>query len=104
MNNTQLYVIILHGMGVWSTVSRVYLSREEAERFIREKKHEGGPALSIEKHNVRGHYTFPNTVYAAHRYVRIGDEFEFIGLFADYDEAKRLAGKSSLVTNHEPIV
>jgi hypothetical protein len=74
------------------TAVAAFFDHESAERFKQEHNF-----AFVESKLIQGKYTHGNDLYAAHRYLAHADEYDFIGLFGDYDEAKQAAGKRGSV-------
>ena len=56
----------------------------------------GQPRAKIEHHVLSGEYS-SGDVFAAHTYHKPSDEFDFLGVFMDYDSARRAAGDPNLI-------
>jgi hypothetical protein len=96
---TEYFVILTPGMGMPGmdtgfTGGHVFISRTAAQDFIKTSNLVGA---KIERHPVDGEYVASGHVFAANRYLADADDHDFVGLFANFADAKRAAGEKSLV-------
>jgi hypothetical protein len=74
----------------------IFSTRERAEIFIKNNnlKYQIEECFVIGKEPQK-----PVTVFASHRYIQIDDIHYFIGLYWNYEEARKDGGDNSLVLN-----
>lgn len=77
----------------------IFSNEKEANNIL---KRSDSTAYSIEEHEVKGIYNYPDKVFAAHKYNKKWDVYEFIGLFSDFEEGKIASGKPNLVLGFIP--
>jgi hypothetical protein len=87
------------GLGRGSMGAGVFKTREAAVDFIKTGDLRNA---TIESHPVQGEYVAPSNVYSANRYLAGPDDYEFVGLFANFEEATRAAGEHPHVLEQTP--
>lgn len=79
--------------------SGVFASKSDAVSYIAKKRIGGSPI--VVNHNVVGNIEKENTVFTASQYDRPLDGYNFVGIYGNYDQAKKVAGDKGLVLNRE---
>jgi hypothetical protein len=96
-----LFTVIVQAMIDARDAIAVFTTQEKANAFINTDDMRGA---IVQPCAVDGEYTSPNrTVFAAHKYMRESDVHSFIGLFSDYEKAKRAAGEKCQVLELTPL-
>ena len=93
-----MYAIVKKAM-FGKDVIAVFTTQEKAEEYINRSS---VSTDKIEFQHVNGNYKSPDTVYAAHTYLKEHDIFYFIGLYADYDSAEHAAGDPNSILGLKP--
>src|SRR6267142_4632384 len=96
----EFYVAMWPGQSDGFMGGPVFMSREAADHFTAKSQKEHKQQPRIELHTIQGTYTPPSPVYSAHKYLRGADEFDFVGVFADFESGERAAGESSQVLRY----
>ena len=89
-----VYAIVTHYME-GNDVIAVFSSFENAKNFL--ATYAGGGSPEIVKKQVQGKIKEKNKVYPAGTYDRVADIHNLIGIYGNYEDAKKLSGEGGLV-------
>ena len=95
----ELYVVLAPEQMAGFMTIRVFLTTAKAESFIADNPQLRG---IIQCETVRGAYSPSAKVFAAHRYLRATDTFDFVGLYSTHDAANAAGGDPSRPMAYDP--
>ena len=95
----QVFVVVNFYM-YGKEAEKIFSSKEAALAYINNRKEKGGDP-KIEEFSVKGEIEDNSFVYTAASYDRYHDIHYLEGIYGNFDEAKKAAGKHGLVLRRE---
>ena len=99
ISSDQVFVVVTHYMG-GTQAEQIFAYEKSAQNYINTRKDEGGRP-TIERFFVRGTQESPDFAFTSGFYESAIDIHHLVGIFGNYDDAKKAAGEHGEVLRKE---